>query len=183
MKRRLFLTGEMGCGKSTAIARALGDRISRCGGFLTKRVRDAKGNIMGFSLDSPNGTKSEIFLDFSGGTPEIRPEVFENLGAALLSGEVLLLDEIGGVELLCPRFYAALDAALNKDIPILGVLKGEGPAGALVEALGLSEEYQAAMKRLRCRLHNDPDTILYECGKYDDNALALAQKWVKEYCP
>lgn len=183
MKRRLFLTGLMGCGKSTAIANALGAGIGRCGGFLTKRVRDANGNITGFSLESLDGERRKIFLDFSGESPTIKPEVFEKLGVELLSGKVLVLDEIGGVEVLCPGFSQRLEEVLQSDVPILGVLKGEGPAGALIEALGLSARYQSAMAQLRRRIGSDPDTLLYECGKFDENALILAQNWVKEYCP
>ena len=52
MKRRLFLTGDMGCGKSTAIRQALGDRMGRCGGFLTQRVYDDEGVLQGFQICS-----------------------------------------------------------------------------------------------------------------------------------
>ena len=38
MRRRLFLTGPIGCGKSTLIAKALGSTVRHAGGFLTLRV-------------------------------------------------------------------------------------------------------------------------------------------------
>lgn len=108
-------------------------------------------------------------------------EVFAGLGVRLLRGEVLVLDEIGGVELLCPEFVTALEAALESGVPILGVMKGEGPAGSLVRALGLTEEYTAAANRLRRWMEADPDTCLYPCGQFDQTARALAEKWVEEY--
>ena len=80
-----------------------------------------------------------------------------------------------------PEFAAALDAALNRDVPILGVVKGEGPAGALIEKLGLTEAYQQAAERLRKKLGSDSHTLVYECRQYDENALRLARQWREEY--
>ena len=180
MKKRLFFTGPIGCGKSTAIASALGDRISQCGGFLTRRYRQSH---LHFTLESPDGRMKETFLDFSDGIPHLKSQIFEDLGPEWWQGKILLLDEIGGVELLCPGFMAALESALNSDIPIIGVVKGEAPASKLVMALGLSEEYEKAANLLRTRLREDGDTLVYTCSQFDENALLLAQNWVKEYCP
>ena len=99
------------------------------------------------------------------------------------SGNILLLDEIGGIELLNPNFVSALDALLKTDIPILGVLKGEGPAGALIEALGLTEEYENAAQALRQHLAEDPNTLVYHCGQFDETAASLAKQWVETYLP
>ena len=175
MKHRLFLTGPIGCGKSTAIRWALGDRLPRCGGFLTRRCREPR---LHFTLERPDGGYKETFLDFSNGKPEIDLSHFSDVS---LTGKVLLLDEIGGIELLNPKFTSALETALNSDIPILGVIKGEGPAGALIESVGLTEEYEQAAFRLRQWLQNDPDTLVYQCGQYDEKALLLARQWVEEF--
>lgn len=178
MKLRLFLTGPIGCGKSTAITQALGEGITLCGGFLTRRHREPH---LHFTLESPDGQYSETFLDFSGGKPQLNMDVFSRLGVSLLRGNILVLDEIGGLELLCPEFSVALEQLLQRDIPVIGVLKGEGPAGALVEALGLSEEYTCAADRLRSLLRGDENTLLYECRQFDEQSLHLAEQWVKEY--
>ena len=175
MKRRLFLTGPIGCGKSTAIAAALGERITQCGGFLTRRHREPN---LRFTLESPEGTFQKTFLDFSSGKPEINLSVFSEIK---LQGKSLVLDEIGGIELLNPEFAAALDAVLQCDVPILGVIKGEGPATALTEALGMAEKYAAAAARLRQQLRSDPDTYVYECRQFDEMALHFAKQWAEEY--
>ena len=175
MKKRLFLTGPMGCGKSTAIKWALGEKITQCGGFLTRRCRKPH---LHFPLESPDGKYRKTFLDFSKGKPETDLSVFSDIR---LTGKILLLDEIGGIELLNPEFSAALDAVLNQGIPVLGVIKGEGPAGALIESLGLAEEYTYAASRLRQRLKSDPNTLVYECTQYDEIALRLAKQWAEEY--
>ena len=175
MKKRLFLTGPIGCGKSTAIARALGEKLTQCGGFLTRRYREPH---LHFTLESPDGSIKKTFLDFASGKPEVDLSVFSDVD---FSGKVLILDEIGGIELLNPDFTAALDALLHADVPILGVLKGEGPAGALIEALGLADDYDQAVKKLRARLSADPDTLVFHCDQFDERALALTKQWVETY--
>ena len=71
---------------------------------------------------------------------------------------------------------------LESGTPILGVMKGAAPAGALPQALGLSEEYILAADRLRRQLSQSEDTLLYECDPFDENASLLAKQWVEEYC-
>ena len=178
MMRRLFLTGPIGCGKSTAITQALGERTQQCGGFLTRRHREP---YLHFTLESPDGQHSETFLDFSDGKPRLHRNVFAQLGVDLLKGDILVLDEIGGIELLDPNFAAELDTVLKSSVPILGVVKGDGPAGALVEALGLTEEYKRAVSQLREQLCSDIDTLVYECGQFDEKAYQLAKQWAEEY--
>lgn len=175
MKRRLFLTGPIGCGKSTAIGRALGDRLPRCGGILTRRYREPH---LHFVMESPDGSERVTFLDFAKGKPEVNLSAFSDIR---LTGKVVLLDEIGGIELLNPAFAAELEHVLAGDIPVLGVIKGEGPAGALIESLGLTGEYERIASRLRQHLREDGDTLVYECGQYDERALGLAQQWAEEY--
>ena len=175
MKKRLFLTGPIGCGKSTAISRALGDQLSQCGGFLTRRYREPH---LHFTLESPDGNIRKTFLDFASGKPEVDLTVFSDVD---FSGDVLLLDEIGGIELLNPAFTNALEALLKSDVPILGVIKGEGPAGVLIDTLGLTEEYERAVSGLRRRLSQDGGTTVYHCGQFDETALFLARQWVETY--
>lgn len=175
MKRHLFLTGPIGCGKSTAIAQALGENLTRCGGFLTRRHREPH---LHFTLESTDGKHKETFLDFATGKPEVNLAVFSE---RYLQGKILVLDEIGGIELLNPEFASALENILNSDIPILGVLKGEGPAGALIKKLGLTEEYQQAADKLRKQLRSDSHTQVYECAQYDNHALLLVKQWAEEY--
>ena len=176
MKRHLFLTGSIGCGKSTAITVALGEKITQCGGFLTRRYWDP---YLHFTLESPDGNVKNTFLDFASGKPEVDLAVFSE---SYLQGKPIVLDEIGGIELLNSDFADALEVVLTSDTPIIGVIKGEGPAGALIDKLGLTEEYHWAAGKLRQQLYNDPNTLVYTCTQYDENALLLVRRWVEEYC-
>ena len=175
MTRRLFFTGPIGCGKSTAIRTALGERLSQCGGLITRRYREP---YLHFTAESPDGSRKATFLDLSTGKPEVTLQVFS---PAALQGDILILDEIGGVELLNGDFAKALEEVLKSDVPILGVVKGSGPASALVEALALTEEYRLAAERLREQLGSDPNTTLYECSQFDEHARHLAEQWAEEY--
>ena len=185
MKRHLFLTGPIGCGKSTVLMASLGEKRNQAGGFLTVRRRYENGKPAYFMLMTPDGREKEIFLDLTGPEPRLNLNVFDRLGVDILrrseNSPFLVLDEIGGIELLCPEFMAELDKILDSDIPIIGVVKGAGPVGSLVETLGLSREYEEASHRLRTQLREDPRTTLYESSHYDKTALALAKHWVKEY--
>ena len=93
----------------------------------------------------------------------------------------MVLEEIGGVELLNLQFISMLDAAFKTDIPILGVIKWEGPASALIAALGLSIEYEQTASKLRQQLLSDPNTQVYHCGQFDEKALLLAKQWTEEF--
>ena len=169
IKRRLFLTGSIGCGKSTAISRALGSRLYRCGGFLTRRRTE--GGRKYFCLEKPDGSAAETFLDVSGGSPTVKPQVFSGFGLSLLGGDAVILDEIGGLELLSPEFSGAL----------YRLLESPESAETMVKALGMYREFLPAAERLRAFLLSDRNTLLYQCGQYDENALLLAQRWVGKY--
>ena len=176
MKKHLFLTGPIGCGKSTAITMAMEKNITQCSGFLTRRYREPH---LHFTLESPDGKVKKTFLDFASGKPEVDLAVFSK---SYLQGKPIVLDEIGGIELLNSDFADALEVVLTSDTPIIGVIKGEGPAGALIDKLGLTEEYHWAAGKLRQQLYNDPNTLVHTCTQYDENALLLVRRWVEEYC-
>ena len=187
MKPRLFLTGPSGCGKSTMISRALGERIQCAGGFLTVRDRDEHGKVIGFEIFSADGYgPRERFLDLTGEKPRIDLEVFDRSGLDYLrrAGErpFAVLDEIGGVELLNEGFMDELARYLRGSQPCIGVMKGPGPAGKLVEMMGLTVRYELARRALYEYLEHDPCTAMIEVtGPNDENARRAVEEWVAEY--
>jgi len=185
MTKRLFLTGISGCGKSTAIAAAMGGQMALAGGFLTVRRRDDTGRAVAYLLQRPDGRDGKVFLDYSGIPARMDLEVFADLGVRLLEEAknypFIVLDEIGGVELLEPSFRAALERILESGIPCIGVMKIAGPANKMIRKLGLGEEYENAAESLRCWMRRDADTLLYECGQFDPEGLRLAREWVSRY--
>ena len=187
MKPRLFLTGPSGYGKSSMIRQELGGRIHRAGGFFTCRKRDDSGTVLGFEIHSADGYgPRDLFLDLSGERPRIDLEIFDQVGLDYLHRATerpfAVLDEIGGVELLNDRFMDELARYLGGTQPCIGVMKGAGPAGTLVEMMGLTVRYELARRALFEHLRQDPNTELLEiAAPGDPNALAAVREWVAAY--
>ena len=187
MKPRLFLTGPSGCGKSSMIRRELGEAVHRAGGFATVRDRDEHGAVRGFEIMSADGYgPRDRFLDLTGEEPRIDLELFDRVGVNYLrratERSFAVLDEIGGVELLNEAFMDELARYLRGGHPCIGVMKGAGPAGKLVEMMGLTVRYELARRALYEHLRNDPDTMLLELsGPEDARVLAAVREWAAEY--
>ena len=68
-----------------------------------------------------------LFIDRRVRPTKIRPQVFTGYGVKLLAAAaqapVILLDEIGGVDLLSPPFYAGLCQLFTQPGKIIGVFK------------------------------------------------------------
>lgn len=183
--RRLFLRGEIGCGKSTLIKTALGGRIFEAGGFVTARVLDG-GRLMGFELRGLSEIRGRRFLDFSGDGAERDDSVFTGYGAKLL-GEAeehsfAVLDEIGGLELMLPEFYSALTAFLETKTPCVGVLKSQRAAGELAGRMALGGDYLKKYLEFCELLQRDSETeILETFGRGDSNAAGALRLWARRY--
>ena len=183
--KNLFLTGPVGCGKSTGIATALGAHLAHAGGFLTVRQKDETGRAVAYWMKRPDNSVAEVIIDYSRKPYTMHPEVFEDLGIRLLEEakqfDYVILDEIGGFELLSDRFLEALRKLLESDIPCIGVMKGEGPASKMILKLGLGDAYLQRAEDLRQWMRQDENTLLYECGQFDPEGLRLAQQWAAEH--
>ena len=185
MEKNLFLTGSVGCGKSTSIAAALGENLPEAGGFLTVRQRDDSGRAIAYWLQRCDGSGRQCIIDYSAKPYCMHREVFETFGVELLEQakqyDYVVLDEIGGFEVLSDVFMDALTTLLQSDIPCIGVMKGEGPASKMIQKLGLGEAYVQKAESLRRWMRQDENTLLYECSQFDPEGLRLAREWVKEY--
>ncbi|MBF8982916.1 hypothetical protein IZY60_05155 [Lutibacter sp. B2] len=140
MKKHLLLQGNIQIGKSTLIKNAISPYIQNVGGFFVQRIFVGQRH-MGFSINplkeiyDVNRVVEDIekiehmFLSkTSEGKLKIDKEVFkDNVFYALKKGtkgkKLIVLDEIGGVELNWPDFMKVLFDVVDGDIPILGVLK------------------------------------------------------------
>ena len=186
MKKNLFLTGPVGCGKSTSIASALADKLAGAGGFLTVRQKDDTGRAVAYWLQRPDGSDRQIIIDYSARPYTMHMEVFEGFAAALLDEakryDYVILDEIGGFEVLSDAFMAALMSLLESDIPCIGVMKPEGPATKLICKLGLDQRFEDEAAKLRRWMGEDPDTVVYEFSQYDPKGLELCRTFMEKYC-
>ena len=126
-----FLTGAVQTGKSTAIRRFLcANSAISAGGFLTVSIpTDAGFDVFIVPpVWTPDDLTPDALVGRRGGIYEKHPESFNGRGCALLAkGEcgVLLMDELGRMELDAHAFRAAVLAAVNSGTPVLGVIKPE----------------------------------------------------------
>ena len=146
VKKILFLEGPIQTGKSTLIRACLGEHLSECGGFTSQRLIGPDGNTRGFRLcpaSAPltapvegiagediagEGFADGVFKYFRPEGPAYQDQqVFDRLGVQLLGASkntpLILLDEVGGSELLREPFRKKLDEVLGSGVPCLGVLK------------------------------------------------------------
>lgn len=186
MQKNLFLTGPIGSGKSTSIATALGEALPGAGGFLTVRQRDDTGRAVAYWLQRCDGSCRQCIIDYSAKPYTMHMEVFETFGAELLEQakkyDYVVLDEIGGFEVLSDAFMEALMQLLGSGTPCIGVMKGVAPASKMIQKLGLGEAYVQKAENLRQWMRDDEDTLLYECTQFDPEGLRLAREWVGCYC-
>ncbi|HHX37443.1 MAG TPA: hypothetical protein GX717_05630 [Clostridiaceae bacterium] len=138
----LFLEGPIRIGKSTALQNILRPIQAKVGGFAVQRLWQ-DGAISGFrcvALDGkfpkldvifPSSTskKDEIFEDVFIYQREFRPDVLKHsLSKALKYAasdqcQIILLDEIGGQELMHPEIIHLLTEFFKLEKPRCGVLK------------------------------------------------------------
>jgi nucleoside-triphosphatase len=130
MGRTLLLVGRPGVGKTTvikAVAKALGPRA---GGFFTEEIR-AEGRRVGFRLVTLDG--KSVVMAHVGFRGRDRPRVsrygvdvdaieqvgVESLRRATHAGQIIVVDEIGKMELYCEPFKAALTQAVSSSSTVL----------------------------------------------------------------
>ena len=145
MRRALLLTGRPGVGKTTIIkhiVQVLGDRM---GGFYTEEIF-GPGGRKGFRVIALNGQKATLaHVDIRSrskvGRYGVNVADFERVGVAALrraieSAEIVVVDEIGKMELFSPQFKSAVIKALDCGKPLL--------ATAMISA----EPWVDALKRM-----------------------------------
>lgn len=142
---KLFLQGEREIGKSTAIREAILPYLDKVAGFYVQKIL-VDGERIGFSLenltpcsynlysewDSLSSVweqKKNVFIYKKEGRWEKNLEVFKQYAyenrCALDKKRIklILLDEMGGVELMCEPFKNYLEELLMSNICCLGVIK------------------------------------------------------------
>ena len=102
----------------------------RRGGFLTVSIPTGTG--FDVFIVPPVWTECDLTPDAlvgrRGGAYEKRPEHFDGRGCALLAErdcDVILMDELGRMELDAHAFRAAVLAVIHSGTPVLGVIKPE----------------------------------------------------------
>ncbi|MDD1736660.1 MAG: NTPase [Methanothrix sp.] len=134
MVLRIAVTGPPGIGKSTVVAGVVQKMTSapgwRVGGVLArdKRYKDRR---IGFELlDLASGTVG-VLADETGSGPQlgkyrVHPEDLDGIGAAAVENalkcDLIVVDEVGPMELSSRKFVSAVEMAIASSKPMLVVL-------------------------------------------------------------
>jgi nucleoside-triphosphatase len=131
MKRALLLTGQPGTGKTALIKEALARTKPGGGGFYTEEIRTG-GIRQGFRIITLGGQET-VLAHVSISSPyqvskyRVDTDALDRVGVAALrqalnQSDLIVIDEIGKMELLSPQFREAVTQALNSNKKVLGTI-------------------------------------------------------------
>ncbi len=135
--KNILITGKPGCGKTTIIRRIIEELKLDAGGFYTEEIRIGEKRV-GFKIITLDGKKSilahvDIESPYRVSKYGVNLEGLEKVGVesiwrALEEKDVVVIDEIGKMELFSNRFKEAVNTALNSDkITIATILLAPNP--------------------------------------------------------
>jgi nucleoside-triphosphatase len=151
-----LVSGPPGSGKTTLIRTVLGQLSVRAGGFLTEEVREGAERIA-FRVTALDGRSGILATSRARGGPQVgryRVDVptFEAIGLAALEAatagaDLVVVDEIGKMELCSPRFLPALETALASAKPLLGsILHAPHPVTDAIKRRPEVELYRVSVR-------------------------------------
>ena len=131
MKKAILLTGRPGSGKTTAIRKIVSRLSCEVGGFYTEEIRES-GRRTGFRLITLDGRQGVLAHVNIRQAPHISRygvdlAVLDDIGVdcltrAIKDMDVVVIDEIGPMELLSKNFRRVVLRALEGDVVVLGSL-------------------------------------------------------------
>jgi nucleoside-triphosphatase len=128
---KVLLTGRPGCGKTTLIKRVVNNLPQGAGGFYTEEIRD-HGMRAGFKIVTVDGEKA-VFAHVDFKTPDhvgkygLDLPALERIGVgavrqAIQARRLVVIDEIGPMELRSRIFREAVNEALDGELPVLATI-------------------------------------------------------------
>src|SRR6266498_2502921 len=131
MTEKVLLTGRPSCGKTTLIKRVVNDLARRAGGFYTEEIREGRTRA-GFKIVTLDGEEA-VFARVDLKTPEhvgkyaLDLSALERIGVGALRQAVrarrlVVIDEIGPMEIRSPIFRDAVNEALDSEVPVLATI-------------------------------------------------------------
>lgn len=193
MYRHLFLEGPIQMSKSTLLLQLLAPYKGLIGGFASQRMLNDEGRTIGYRIGPAESTSLTIPFsegrDLPGifrvihkdGTSEKFPEAFDEYGVSLLKSsegkKLILLDEIGGAELLSSEFDKALCDTLADKTPCIGVIKLNSKASSMSKTAGYSSIVTEYNNRLREKILNEYSGSILPFRRSDD----ILKKEIEEF--
>jgi nucleoside-triphosphatase len=131
MNKKILLTGRPGCGKTTLIKRVVDELALPAGGFYTEEVRH-RGERVGFKMFTLDDREALLaHVDFK--TPQrvgkygLDLSALETVGVAALreamrARQLVVLDEIGPMELRSAVFRDVVNEIFEIGVPVLATI-------------------------------------------------------------
>ncbi len=130
--KNILLTGKPGVGKTTLLKRVIEGLDTDCAGFYTEEIRSG-GRRLGFKMMTLTGEEGILAHQsfrspFRVGRYGVDIEAFEKLAVSALEqaiskNRLIVVDEIGRMELFSKKFRRVVLAALDSPKPLLGVIQ------------------------------------------------------------
>ncbi len=128
----ILITGKPGIGKTTLIQKVVEKIKLPCQGFYTREIRDHQENRVGFEIITLDG-KTALLAHEHHLTPHRIGKYFVNVDninrvivqcieQAIEQAQVVIIDEIGKMELFSPLFQQAVLKALVSPKKVLGTI-------------------------------------------------------------
>jgi nucleoside-triphosphatase len=128
---KVLLTGRPGCGKTTLTKRVVNNLPQRAGGFYTEEIRGG-GTRAGFKIVTLDGEEL-VFAHVDLKTPEhigkyrLDLSALETVGVeavreAVRRRQLVVIDEIGPMEIRSAIFRDAVNKALDSEVPVLATI-------------------------------------------------------------
>jgi len=128
---KILLTGRPGCGKTTLIKRVVNSLPRRAGGFYTEEIRDG-GTRTGFKIVTLDGEEA-VFAHVDFKSPDRLGKYGLDLSALEKSGvgtvrravrarRLVVIDEIGPMEIRSAIFRDAVTEALDSEVPLFATI-------------------------------------------------------------
>ena len=131
MRRVLLLTGQPGTGKTALIKEGLARTEVEGGGFYTEEIRTG-GIRQGFRIATLDGQEAilahvDISSPYQVSRYRVDTEALDRVAVsalrrALKEADLIVIDEIGKMELLSPQFREAVMQAINSGKKVLGTI-------------------------------------------------------------
>jgi nucleoside-triphosphatase THEP1 len=135
-KLNVLITGLPGCGKSTLVNRLVAiaqQKGLKVGGIRTPEFRDSSKRRVGFFIQDIASREHQIMASVKISSPVsvgrygVNLEAIRQIGitainAAIKNADLIVIDEIGKMELAVSEFLPTVTSALNSPKPVLGTI-------------------------------------------------------------